>query len=275
MRARAPVTYAPLQTFGHPGEAWGYAVGVGAKFVNFLLPKDMIEFQVNYCHGATAYCFIPGLYSWNWLYVGGNTVGSGYAVDGVFTNDGQIQLTDDFSSRVGYQHYWSPQWRTAVVGGQTLRHSTTAVLQARALRGGSGQHRCAKHRFSLGTLTGATCSPNFSQTAVSTRTAWNPHPFLEIGLDLIWYHLTRPMRAPPSSSRPTSVLAPARYLPGEGPGQLLHGPSLPEEHPALIVKITAPVLNVKTPGGNAGGFFFRQAKSHAHADEEERGVVLP
>jgi hypothetical protein len=24
---------------------------------------------------------------------------------------------------------------------------------------------------------------------VSTRTAWNPHPFLEIGLDLIWNHV--------------------------------------------------------------------------------------
>ncbi len=118
---------APLQTFGHPGEAWGYAVGSGAKFVNFLLPKDMIEFQVNYCHGATAYCFIPGLYSWNWIYGGGNTVGQGFAVDGVFNNGGQIQLSDTFSYSIGYQHYWSPQWRTAVVGGQTYATSTTAV----------------------------------------------------------------------------------------------------------------------------------------------------
>ena len=33
------------------------------------------------------------------------------------------------------------------------------------------------------------CNPNFSLASVSTRTAWNPHPFLEIGLDLIWVHL--------------------------------------------------------------------------------------
>jgi hypothetical protein len=51
--------------FGHPGEAWGWAVGGGAKFVNFLLPRDMIEFQANYCHGAFAYCNIPGLYTQN------------------------------------------------------------------------------------------------------------------------------------------------------------------------------------------------------------------
>ena len=30
------------QVFGHPGELWGWAVGGGAKFVNFLLPRDMI-----------------------------------------------------------------------------------------------------------------------------------------------------------------------------------------------------------------------------------------
>src|SRR5262245_23407259 len=32
------------QVFGHPAETWGYAVGGGAKLVNFLLPRDMIEF---------------------------------------------------------------------------------------------------------------------------------------------------------------------------------------------------------------------------------------
>src|SRR5262249_14953299 len=35
------------QVFGHPGEAFGVAVGAGAKFVNFLLPRDTLEFQVN------------------------------------------------------------------------------------------------------------------------------------------------------------------------------------------------------------------------------------
>jgi hypothetical protein len=33
------------------------------------------------------------------------------------------------------------------------------------------------------------CNPNFSVYAASTRTAWNPHPLLEIGVDLIWHHL--------------------------------------------------------------------------------------
>ena len=44
VRFRAPCANPPPglnpggTVFGHPGEAWGYAVGAGAKFVNFLLP---------------------------------------------------------------------------------------------------------------------------------------------------------------------------------------------------------------------------------------------
>src|SRR5262249_35054405 len=56
------------QVFGHPGEAFGVAVGAGAKFVNFLLPRDSLEFQVNACHGAiTGYC-VSGLYNSNFVY---------------------------------------------------------------------------------------------------------------------------------------------------------------------------------------------------------------
>jgi hypothetical protein len=32
------------------------------------------------------------------------------------------------------------------------------------------------------------CSPSWSSNNLSTRTAWNPHPTLDIGLDLIWSH---------------------------------------------------------------------------------------
>ena len=103
--------------FGHPGEAWGWAVGGGAKFVNFLLPRDMLEFQANFCQGAYAYCDIPGLYTQNWMYGRANTVAAGYAFDGIFNNGGQVQLTNSASFAVGYQHYWNQQWRTSLVGG--------------------------------------------------------------------------------------------------------------------------------------------------------------
>ena len=41
----------------------------------------------------------------------------GYAPDGVFVNGSQVELTEAWSVSAAYQHYWSPQWRTSVIGG--------------------------------------------------------------------------------------------------------------------------------------------------------------
>jgi hypothetical protein len=192
---------AGIQVFGHPGEAFGWAVGAGAKFVNFLLPRDQIEFQANYCHGAYAYCDIPGLYTQNWMYGRANTIAMGYAFDGIFNNGGQIQLTDSASFAVGYQHYWNQQWRTAVVGGadwnwfnnnaKSQLCGTAPGSVPMAGVGGTGLFGAIQQVSGIGPggiPLSLNCSPNWAQYSASTRTAWNPHPFLEIGLDLIWFH---------------------------------------------------------------------------------------
>jgi hypothetical protein len=171
--------------FGHPGEAWGWAVGGGAKFVNFLQPRDTLEFQASACKGAASYCFVTGLYGANWMYGRSNTVGMGYAVDGVFTNGSQVELSQSYSYIIGYQHYWNQQWRTAVLGGQSIMtYGSTAQSMLCGTAPGSSP---ALYGSIVGGINN--CNPNFSQSALSTRTAWNPHPFLEIGLDLIWFQL--------------------------------------------------------------------------------------
>jgi hypothetical protein len=110
------VAAAPLQTFGHPGEAWGWAVGAGFRLVDFLLPKDQIEAQINYAKGAIGYVMPasggPTNYNNDFVYGSSNTLGVGYANDGVFVNGSQVELTDAWSASAAYQHYWSPQWRT-------------------------------------------------------------------------------------------------------------------------------------------------------------------
>jgi hypothetical protein len=188
------------QVFGHPGEAWGYALGGGAKFVNFLLARDMIEFQVNYCHGAFAYCDIPGLYTQNWMYGRANTLAMGYAFDGIFNNGGQVQLTDSASFLVGYQHYWNAQWRTSVIGGQDYNwFNSNAKSQlcgtapgSQPVAGAGGTGLFGSITAIAGVVGGQTlhfnCNPNYSQSSVSTRTAWTPHPFLEIGFEVGWFH---------------------------------------------------------------------------------------
>ncbi len=47
---RSP-TQSPVN--GHPGSAWGWAVGGGFRLTNFLAPKDTFEAQINYGKGAT------------------------------------------------------------------------------------------------------------------------------------------------------------------------------------------------------------------------------
>jgi Porin subfamily len=194
----APVAVAPgllpgSTVFGHPGEAWGYALGAGAKFVNFILPRDTLEGQANFCHGAQSYCVSTGLYGQSFVYGSGNTVSMSYAVDGVFVNGSQIELTNGFNWALAYQHYWNPQWRTAIVGGQAYTwYSDTAkgmlcgTVAGAANVGGAGG---VGINGIVNVANGITaCNPNSQQSSFSTRTAWNPHPFLEIGLDLIWYH---------------------------------------------------------------------------------------
>jgi Porin subfamily. len=139
----SPVAVAPGllpgdQVFGHPGEAWGYALGAGAKLVNFILPRDTLEGQANFCHGAQSYCVSTGLYGQSFVYGSGNTVTMSYAADGVFVNGSQIELTNGFNWALAYQHYWNPQWRTAIVGGQAYTwYSDTA-------KGDAVWHRCRR-----------------------------------------------------------------------------------------------------------------------------------
>jgi hypothetical protein len=177
--------------FGHPGETWGWAAGAGIRLVNFLLPKDTIEAQVNYAKGAMGYVLpMNGSTSYvnDFVYGSGNNLGMAYAPDGVFVNGSQVDLTEAWSVSAAYQHYWSPQWRTSVIGGYSqINFDSFAQGMLCGTAGGSAA-------FALyGTLVAGSsitnCNPNFSLASVSTRTAWNPHPFLEIGLDLIWNHV--------------------------------------------------------------------------------------
>ena len=105
------------QVFGHPGEAWGYAIGVGAKLTNFLLPRDTLETQVNFCHGAQSYCLQGTLYYNNFIYGAGNTVTMGYGSDGVFVNGSQVELTNGFS--------WP--WLTSTTGTRSGGRRSPAV----------------------------------------------------------------------------------------------------------------------------------------------------
>jgi hypothetical protein len=209
------------QVFGHPGEAWGYSVGTGAKLVNFLFPRDQIEFQAGYCHGATNYCvFAPNAF--NFFFGGGNSAAMGYAVDGVFTNGGQIVLTDSFAWSAGYQHYWNPQWRTGTLWGQafTQYNSQAASMLCGTAPGSVQQFGFIFQGGGAGVVNGGLgspglghCNPNFTMSTGSVRTAWNPHPFLEIGLDVgFMYFQTANNGSALLSNTPAAANGPQNFI---------------------------------------------------------------
>jgi Porin subfamily len=172
--------------FGHPGEAWGWVVGTGVRIVDFLLPKDSFEAQINYSKGAIGYVLPMSRstsYASDFVYGSSNSVAIGYAVDGVFTNGTGVELTQGWSVAAAYQHFWSPQWRTSVIGGfAQVNYDSTArgyLCSTQNTTPSSGV-------FGAISSTIANCNPNFSLVAASTRTAWTPHPLLDIGVDLIW-----------------------------------------------------------------------------------------
>lgn len=177
---------------GHPGSAWGWAVGGGFRLTNFLAPKDTFEAQINYGKGATGYVTTLASYAGNAVFGSGNNIAVGYATDGVFVSGSSVELTESWSVAAAYQHHWSQQWRTSVVGGYAEVHYNGAATAM--LCGSNGNAAGAGTGLStvFGTFTPAAgfgCNPNYALISAGTRTAWNPHSLLEIGLDLSWYRL--------------------------------------------------------------------------------------
>ena len=93
-----------------------------------------------------------------------------------------INLTTAWGVNAGYEHFWSPQWRTSLYGGYA---ETSYGSQANALlctsygtAQGTGQ----------GTLALATpgCSMNWNQWWIGSRTQWNVTKDFYMGLDVAY-----------------------------------------------------------------------------------------
>jgi hypothetical protein len=175
---------AGIQVNGHPSDAYGFAVSGGFHLNDVLgLKGDTFGIQATYSVGAAGYATnnISGAQA----YGSGNQAAFGWVQDGVFTTGSSIELTTVWSINGGFQHFWNPKWRTGVYGGYTeIDYNGSA--QTMICPGGAGGTAAP-----VGTaLTGVSnCSPNWSFYQLGTRTQWNPHPDLDIGVDVMWTHI--------------------------------------------------------------------------------------
>jgi len=175
---------AGIQNNGHPDDARGFAVSAGFTLNDVLGWKgDTFSVQATYSEAASSYPTPPAAYQ---LYGSGNNAGFGWFSDGVFVTGSNVELTTVWSINGGFQHFWSPRWRTSLYGGYLEVDydgaATTFICGASA--GGA-----VAAPVGVAMTAVSNCNPNFSLWNVGSRTQWNPHPDLDVGVDVMWNHL--------------------------------------------------------------------------------------
>jgi hypothetical protein len=177
------------QVNGHPGNAYGWAVGgslalnlptLGATGnVNSQPNVDQFQIQGVFANGAVAYT-TNGIGAYQ-LYGGGQKVALAWLTDGVFGSGTSVELTQTWSVTAGYQHLWTPNWRTSVYGG---------YLNVKYDSAGQGLLCPAGAFGGVFAISGSTgCNPDFQLWQAGTRTQWNPVSQLDIGLDVLYTKL--------------------------------------------------------------------------------------
>jgi hypothetical protein len=192
-----------LTASGHPGDKLGWAVALGAQFNVPGLPGDKFGFQLTYAEGATSYITNSNVWS---IYNSSTSVGLAWVTDGVFDTGTSIELTRGWSINAAYEHIWTPQLRTSLYGGfAKIDYSATATNMINAhLPGTAGTVVCGVPV--AGAVSppvilpagggGNSCNPDFSFWQVGSRTQWNPHKDLDIGLDVLYTHLNTAYKGP-------------------------------------------------------------------------------
>ena len=188
---------------GHPADMWGWAISGGFTLNDILGFKgDTFGMQGCYSEGAAGYC-TRATGAWQ-MYSTGNNAGFGWTSDSIYDSAGQVagyggevHLTTVWGINGYAQHLWSPKWRTSLYGGyiEVDYDSTATALINSHLPGAAGTTPCGvpvggtvQPPITVAAASNS-CSPNFSWWQLGTRTQWNPHPDLDVGVDVLWTHL--------------------------------------------------------------------------------------
>jgi hypothetical protein len=193
-----PGGVANTDTCGYPSDEIGWAVGAGIVLNNLWAPGSSISAQFNYGEGAIGYV-LRGTGAWA-MYGSGRSLGIGAAVDSVFGCSATLggvggvggapgctglELTRAWGVTAGAEHRWNPQWRTSIYGGYVdIDYSSGATGLIC-----SGAAPLAFAGITAAPGTTLNCSPDFGVWGVGTRTQWNPHPYLDIGIDVFYARL--------------------------------------------------------------------------------------
>jgi hypothetical protein len=164
---------------GHPDNAFGWAVG-GAFSIN--LPSfgatsnvnsqpNVDQLRASFSYGVGAVGYVTNMNGSSLLVNGNTSFALTQQVDGYYNalTARQVQFSTAWSAYGGYQHLWTPNWRTSLYGGYV---AYTAPAQQKVDDG------CPSG------LLGRCQDWNVLQ--VGSRTQWNPVSQLDVGVDVLY-----------------------------------------------------------------------------------------
>jgi hypothetical protein len=179
-------------TLGHPGDAYGFALTGGFTLNDVLGMKgDQFGMQAAYAQGASGYVTRA---TGPWVMYNGNNAGFALTNDGVYVGGSSVELTTTWGINGFYQHFWNPKWRSSLYGGYVETDFNSNAKSFYCTVGGAGAvagvNAGAVSGIATGAGSAATCNPNSSWWQIGSRTQWNPHPDLDIGLDVLYTRLS-------------------------------------------------------------------------------------
>jgi hypothetical protein len=197
------------ETNGHPSDKYGYGFSLGGLFN--IPGGHKLGINGQWSVGAAGYGAAAGQV-WS-IYNSTESIGLGWANDGVFDIGREIELTTVWNVIAFYEHVWSPQWKTSFFGGYVqVEYSDSAKEMILARIPGAADF-CGVPvnigtRITHFTLSaGNSCDPDFSFWQAGTRTQWNPVPQLDIGLEFLYTRLNTAFAGPaivaPRDTKPT------------------------------------------------------------------------
>jgi len=165
----------------YPDDVWGWAVlsGIDIK-APWAGPGDHFGGYFNYGQGASAYSGGSNLGSGG-LFGAGNVIAIGVITDAVFVNGGQFELTTTWSAGAGYEHFWLPNFSTAVYGTYSQIRYNDTVINSNLFCGGGG----AVNQNIIRTTTAA-CDLGYNYWSIGSVTNWYPVAGFRLAVDVIY-----------------------------------------------------------------------------------------
>jgi hypothetical protein len=180
---------------GNPSSKWGWAGMVGLRvntpwLLNWLGSGagDYFAVMGTYTQGASRYIFQnPNNNEW---FQNGTTAAYAVLSDGVYGGNAfngtatGVNLTTAWAINAGYEHFWTPQWRTSLYGGWTSVSYNGQANAILCVLQGDGNGR-------TGTLAiaNAGCDNNWTGWYIGSRTQWNVTKDFYMGLDVAYLNI--------------------------------------------------------------------------------------